>query len=297
MHRSSAVAGYFYKGSPEALKKQVEGFVNPAIHRKKATGILSPHAGLVYSGSVAGAVYSSIELPDTFVLIGPNHTGLGAPVSIMVGGSWETPLGTVTIDEQLAASIMSKSPRIHEDTLAHLREHSLEVQLPFIQYFKPNFSIVPIQMLDTRLATCLEVGRAVGESIAEFGLRNSECTPKDEAEFRDTETKSAIRNPKSKMSGALIVASSDMSHYEQAAAAKEKDFRAIRHILNLDPEGLYREIKDSGITMCGFGPAVAMLVASKLLGAEKAELIKYANSGEVSGDYEQVVGYAGIIIM
>ena len=305
MHRSSAVAGYFYKGSPEALRKQVEGFVNPSIHRIKATGILSPHAGLIYSGSVAGAVYSSIELPDTFVLIGPNHTGLGSPVSIMARGSWETPLGTVTIDEQLAASILSKSPRIHEDTLAHLREHSLEVQLPFIQYFKPNFSIVPIQMLDTRLETCLEVGRAVGGAIAECprwshsgagSMRNAECTPKNEAESRDTESKSAIRNPKSKMSGALIVASSDMSHYEQAAAAKEKDFRAIRHILNMDPEGLYREIKDSGTTMCGFGPAVAMLVASKMLGATKAELIKYANSGEVSGDYEQVVGYAGIVV-
>jgi hypothetical protein len=288
MHRSSAVAGYFYKGSPEALKKQVEGFVNPSIQRKKATGILSPHAGLIYSGSVAGAVYSSIELPDTFVLIGPNHTGLGAPVSIMARGSWETPLGTVTIDEQLAASILSKSPRIHEDTLAHLREHSLEVQLPFIQYFKPNFSIVPIQMLDTRLETCLEVGRAVGESIAE-------CTLHSRGALVNAGI-NGLRNAEKNAELPLIVASSDMSHYERAAAAKEKDFRAIRHILNLDPEGLYREVKNSGITMCGFGPAVAMLVASKMLGAEKAELIKYTNSGEVSGDYEQVVGYAGIVV-
>jgi len=292
MHRSSAVAGYFYKGSPEALKKQVEGFVNPSIHRIKATGILSPHAGLIYSGSVAGAVYSSIELPDTFVLIGPNHTGLGSPVSIMARGSWETPLGTVTIDEQLAASILSKSPRIHEDTLAHLREHSLEVQLPFIQYFKPDFRIVPIQMLDTRLETCLEVGRAVGEAIRD-GSQEPEVRSQKSEQVKPGSGHSA---PRASSHDVLIVASSDMSHYEQAAAAKEKDFRAIRHILNLDPEGLYREIKDSGTTMCGFGPAVAMLVASKMLGATKAELIKYANSGEVSGDYEQVVGYAGIVV-
>ena len=165
MHRSSAVAGYFYERSSEALKKQVEGFIIPSVQRKKAVGIVAPHAGLIYSGPVAGAVYSSIELPNTFILIGPNHTGLGAPVALMAKGSWETPLGTVAIDETLAASILSKSPRIHDDSFAHLREHSLEVQLPFIQYFKSDFKIVPIQMLDVRLDTCLEVGRAVGEAI------------------------------------------------------------------------------------------------------------------------------------
>ena len=136
MLRQPAVAGQFYKGSPEALKKQVREFILPGAVKTKALGIVSPHAGLIYSGSVAGAVYSRIELPDTFVLIGPNHTGLGAPVSIMARGQWETPLGLVEIDEALAASILSKSPRIQEDSLAHLREHSLEVQLPFIQHFK-----------------------------------------------------------------------------------------------------------------------------------------------------------------
>jgi AmmeMemoRadiSam system protein B len=194
----------------------------------------------------------------------------------MTKGSWETPLGTVAIDEPLAALILSKSTRIiQEDALAHLREHSLEVQLPFIQYLKNNFRIVPIQMLDTRFETCLEVGRAVGEALAELRTRNTQSTSEN----------------------VLIVASSDMSHYEQAAVAKEKDSKAIRQILSLDPEGLFRTIKQFGITMCGFGPVTAMLSASKMLGATKAELIKYANSGEVSGDYEQVVGYAGIIIM
>ena len=282
MIRQPAVAGHFYQGSPEALKKQVASFINPDAERRKALGILSPHAGLIYSGAVAGAVYSGIELPDTVVLIGPNHTGLGAPVSIMCKGTWETPLGTVDIDETLARAILSKSPRIHEDSLAHLREHSLEVQLPFIQYFKKSFKIVPIQMLDTRLDTCADVGRAVGEAIKEGMKGEGQGTRKEN---------------KSEIPQVLIVASSDMSHYERAAAAKEKDYKAIRHILALDPEGLYSTVKNFGITMCGYGPAVAMLTACKALGASKAELIKYANSGDVSGDYEQVVGYAGIVVM
>jgi AmmeMemoRadiSam system protein B len=275
MIRKPAVAGHFYQGSAEALKREVEGFILPAVEKVSALGILSPHAGLMYSGPVAGAVYSRIDLPDTFVLIGPNHTGLGAPVSLMAKGSWETPLGRVEIDDALAAAILSKSPRIKEDSLAHLREHSLEVQLPFIQYFKKGFRIVPIQMLDVRLETCKEVGRAVAEAVRECGARGEEY----------------------ERTGVLIVASSDMTHYESARAAKEKDEKAIRHILNLDPEGLYRTVRDLGITMCGFGPAVAMLTACKHLGATKAELIKYTNSGDVSGDFDQVVGYAGIVIM
>ena len=277
MLRHPAVAGHFYQGTAEALRKQVQGFIIPGAKRVKALGILAPHAGLLYSGAVAGAVYSSVELPDTFILIGPNHTGLGASVSLMSSGRWETPLGTVDIDEQLAAAILKKSTHVHEDTLAHLREHSLEVQLPFIQYFKDAFKIVPLQMLDTALTTCLEVGQAIGAAIKERGARSADDEPGRHH--------------------VLIVASSDMSHYESAASAKEKDFKAIHNILSLDPEGLYNTVKNHGITMCGYGPAVAMLTACKILGASEAKLVKYANSGEVSGDYEQVVGYAGIIVM
>lgn len=276
MVRHPAVAGYFYKSSTDGLKKQVAEFINPSAVRRKAIGIVAPHAGLIYSGPVAGAVYSSIELPETIVLIGPNHTGLGAPVSLMAKGSWETPLGVVAIDERLSSTILSKSTRIEEDTLAHLHEHSLEVQLPFIQYFTSNFKIVPIQMLDTRYKTCLEVGQAVAGGIKD----------RRQAAEGGEGTKSV-----------LIVASSDMTHYETATAAKEKDLKAIDLILDLDTEGLYRTVKDMGITMCGYGPATAMLTAAKLLGATKAEMIKYSNSGETSGDYERVVGYAGIIVM
>jgi len=270
MLRQPAVAGRFYNGTSESLRKQVQNYVFPVDDRKKVLGILSPHAGLMYSGPVAGAVYSSIIIPDIVVLIGPNHTGLGSPVSIMTEGDWETPLGKVSIDQPLACSILAKSPRMREDSLAHLHEHSLEVQLPFMQYCRDSFSMVPIQMLDVKLDTCLEVGKAIVE---------------------------AIQEQKKKAGEVLIVASSDMSHYERAESAREKDLKAIQHVLDLDPQGLYRTVKNYGITMCGYGPAVAMLAATKLLGATHASLIKYANSGDVSGDYEQVVGYAGAIIM
>jgi AmmeMemoRadiSam system protein B len=226
----------------------------------------------VYSGPVAGAVYSSIELPGTFVLIGPNHTGLGEPVSLMAKGEWETPLGKVRIDEGLAAAILSRSQLVREDTLAHLKEHSLEVQLPFIQYLRKEFTIVPIQMMDTRLETCLALGNALADAIQDHARAAS-----DEGRV-------------------LIVASSDMSHYISAEAAKKKDHKAIQRMLDLDAQGLYYTVRDENITMCGYGPAVAMITACKALGAKKAELIKYMNSGEVSGDYDQVVGYAGIVV-
>jgi len=174
----------------------------------------------------------------------------------------------VRIDEGLAAAILSRSRLVREDTIAHLKEHSLEVQLPFIQYLKKEFTIVPIQMMDTRLETCLALGNAVAEAISE----------------------------QAKEKGVLIVASSDMSHYISAEAAKKKDHKAIQRILDLDAQGLYTTVRDENITMCGYGPAVAMLTACKALGAKQAQLIKYTNSGDVSGDYDQVVGYAGIVV-
>ncbi len=266
MLRQPAVAGYFYQGSPSRLRDQVEHFLVKRNEKVRALGILSPHAGLVYSGSVAGAVYSRIEIPGRIILIGPNHTGLGAPVSIMSSGQWITPLGTVSVDEELAGDIRSRCGRVQDDMMAHLREHSLEVQLPFIQFMKEEVRIVPIQMMDTRLETCLELGTAVAGAVKERG------------------------------GGTLIVASSDMSHYVPAEEAKKKDRMAIDRILDLDARGLYTTVRDENISMCGFAPAVAMLTACKALGASRAELIKYATSGEVSGDYDQVVGYAGVVV-
>lgn len=266
MLRKPAVAGYFYQGPPEKLKDQVRRFVETDSQRTKALGLVVPHAGLVYSGAVAGAVYSSVILPDTFILIGPNHTGMGAAVSVFPDGKWEMPNGEVKIDDQLAKAIVDKSRYASEDYNAHLGEHSLEVQIPFIQYFTTDFKIVPITLMSTALEVCKELGHAISMAIQE--------AKKD----------------------VLIIASSDMTHYESASSAKQKDNKAIEKILSLDPAGLYDTVKEHGITMCGFAPAVTMLYAAIELGASTATLVKYMNSGEVSGDYEQVVGYAGIII-
>lgn len=274
MLRQPAVAGYFYQGSASLLKAQVGVFLTPTNRKIRAIGAVCPHAGLVYSGSVAGAVYSAVEIPDVIVLIGPNHTGLGAAVSIMSGGAWKTPLGTVPVNEKLAAAILQRSRIVQDDIVAHLREHSLEVQLPFLQCMKQEFSIVPIQMLDTRLETCIELGNAVAAAIVDCGLAP------------DTD----------KLPRSLVVASSDMSHYVSADEATRKDHMAIERILKLDGYGLHNIVRSENISMCGYGPVVAMLTACKTLGAAKAELIKYATSGDVSGDYNQVVGYAGVAV-
>ncbi len=266
MLRKPAVAGYFYQASPDRLKDQVKKYLKTDSEKIKALGVLSPHAGFIYSGAVAGAVYSKVILPDTLILIGPNHTGIGASVSLFPDGKWELPNGDVEIDVQLASSIVNKSKYAVADYDAHAGEHSLEVQLPFIQMFTTDFKIVPITMMSAALEVCKEVGHAISLGIKE--------AKKD----------------------VLIVASSDMTHYESAKSAEEKDKRAIEKILALDPAGLHATIKDYGITMCGFAPAVTMLYAAIELGASRAELVKYMNSGDVSGDYDQVVGYAGIIV-
>ncbi len=266
MLRNPAVSGHFYKGSPEGLRKQVGEFIYPDTNPVKAIGVLVPHAGLVYSGAVAGAVYSRLILPETFILIGPNHTGIGAPVSVFTEGVWAMPNGSVSIDSELARTITEKSRYASEDYSAHEGEHSLEVQIPFLQYFRKEFNIVPLTMMSTALEVCREVGVAISQAIKETG--------KD----------------------VLIIASSDMTHYESGISAREKDQKAIEKILALDPSGLHHTVKEYQITMCGFAPAVTMLYAAIELGSTKASLLKYMNSGDVSGDYDQVVGYAGIII-
>lgn len=266
MLRKPAVAGYFYQASPNKLKDQVRRYVEPDSERIKSLGILVPHAGFMYSGAVGGAVYSRVILPDIFILIGPNHTGMGASVSVFADGKWEMPNGDVDVDEQLTRAIIDKSKYASEDYNAHAGEHSLEVQIPFIQYFKTDFKIVCITMMSTGLDVCKDLGHAISLAIKE--------TKKD----------------------VIIVASSDMTHYESARSAKEKDQRAIEKILALNPAGLHATVKDYGITMCGFAPAVTMLYATVELGASTATLVKYMNSGDVSGDYDQVVGYAGVIV-
>jgi AmmeMemoRadiSam system protein B len=264
--RRPAVAGQFYNADREGLRKQVGRYIVPGAEKRKAIGIVSPHAGLMYSGPVAGAVYSSIEIPDTVLLLGPNHTGLGAGASLMSSGEWVVPTGTFPIDEELARELLDKIDPLSDSSGAHLYEHSLEVQLPFIGFFRDDVRIVPITLMPLPLEECIKIARGIAGVIPSSG--------KD----------------------ILIVASSDMSHYVSDEVAREKDKLAIDEMLNLDAEGLYGIVRKRGISMCGYVPATIMLAASKSLGARTAELIKYATSAEVSGDYGHVVGYAGVII-
>ena len=226
----------------------------------------SPHAGYIYSGKVAGSVYSRINIPKDVIIIGPNHTGLGEPEAVMCSGTWKMPGGDVAINTDLVDSIKKISKYLRDDHFAHLREHSLEVQIPFLQHFRKGLRIVPIAMISMDYAICQDIGHAVAKAVEAF------------------------KEP------VLIVASSDMTHYESDKSAREKDKKAIDRVLALDPEGLLKTVRDHRITMCGVIPATIMLIACKELGARKAELVDYATSAETSGDYDHVVGYAGIIV-
>ncbi len=266
MLRKAAVAGQFYNGTPSGLEQQVAEYIIESP-KEPAVGAVSPHAGLVYSGHVAGAVYSRIEFPETFLFLGPNHTGLGQSVSLMESGSWEIPTGSFEIDEALAYRIRRNAPEIiSADARAHLFEHSIEVQLPFVAYFSTDVKIVPIAFMQASVDDCRVIGEAVAEAVRETGR------------------------------SVTIVASSDMSHYVKDAEARSLDRLAIERILDLDPEGLYRTVLNRRISMCGYIPVTVMLYAAIGLGASSSELVKYATSADVSGDYDHVVGYAGIIV-
>lgn len=266
MRRKAAVAGQFYHETSARLSHQVEQYVTNALPKERAIGILSPHAGLIYSGAVAGDVYSRIAMPDTFILIGPNHTGLGASMALMSEGEWEIPTGLFSVDETLAKRILSHVSLVSEDTQAHLFEHSLEVQLPFIAHFSKKSRIVPLIIMAASLEECRILGEGIAKVVRTAGYP------------------------------VLIAASSDMSHYVSDATARKKDKMALDKVLAIDPEGLFDTVRRENISMCGYLPAVTMLYAAKALGARQAKLVRYATSGEVSGDYDYVVGYAGIIV-
>ncbi|MFP4082334.1 MAG: AmmeMemoRadiSam system protein B [Candidatus Aminicenantes bacterium] len=267
MRRKAAVAGYFYPQREKELRKMIRDMVDPGKKKEKSIGVVSPHAGYVYSGPVAGAVFSSVQLPERFVILGPSHRGMASRIAIMREGVWEMPFGDVPVDSELADLITKSSGIISEDSEAHLHEHSLEVQLPFIQFFKQNFSIVPVCVASS----------AAFEELEELG-------------------KAIARAAREKKQEVMVVASTDMSHYIQQEIAEKKDFMAINKILELDAKGLYEVVSDEGISMCGFQPTTSAVVACKALGASSAELIKYQTSGDITGDYSEVVGYSGIRI-
>jgi MEMO1 family protein len=268
--RQPAVAGRFYPANPQRLRAEVEEFTAAPAETKepklRALGCVVPHAGYMYSGHVAGAVYRRLELTERVVVLCPNHTGMGEPLAIMSEGAWHTPLGDVSIDVKLAAELKSRMPLLSEDEDAHRAEHALEVQLPFLQVLAPGFRFVPIVVGTGHFEVLSALGAAIGDVLAEQGDR------------------------------ILIIASSDMNHYESDSVTRVKDRRAIDQLLARDPRRLYDVIREGHISMCGYGPAVAMLTATHQLGASEAELIRYATSGDVSGDKDMVVGYAGIAV-
>jgi len=225
-----------------------------------------PHAGYIYSGKVAGAVFQRLPARATYIILCPNHTGRGAALAMMSQGEWQTPLGSVRIDTALAASLQHSCRLLEEDSKAHESEHAIEVELPFLQRSVGDFTFVPIAIGVSRYASLEALGHGMAQAL------KSSATP------------------------VMIMASSDMNHYEPDDVTRIKDHKAIDKILALDPAGLYEVVREEDISMCGYGPTVAMLTAVKDLGASHAELVRYATSADTSGDFSAVVGYAGMVI-
>ncbi|MGD0404739.1 MAG: AmmeMemoRadiSam system protein B [Candidatus Acidiferrales bacterium] len=268
MIRPPAVSGRFYPSDEKKLAREIEQYTTSTNKSEKAfaRGCVVPHAGYMYSGHVAGAVYSAIEIPARCILLGPRHFPGGEAMAIISEGSWRTPFGYAQIDSELAEELKRGCPLLREDRVAHEREHSLEVQVPFLQQLAEKLRFVPVVLATQRYAELESLGHAVARVIA------------------------AHSEP------VLLVASTDMNHYESDAITRVKDQKAVERILALDPRGLYDTVRSEEISMCGYAATVAMLVAMRDLGAKDAELIRYATSGDITGDWNEVVGYAGIVI-
>ena len=265
--RPPAAAGRFYESAPAALRRQVGSLVDSGRSKTEAIGCILPHAGYVYSGKVAGRTVSSLRIRPHLILLGPNHTGAGNPFSFSLQ-TWETPLGKCRVDDEMAAALTAECALLREDDRAHEAEHSLEVELPFFQYLGGDFRIFPVCIGGGGPCELIELGRAIANAVKKSFPPGS----------------------------VLIAASSDMTHYEDSSSAGKKDRAALDAVSGLDAEELYRRVLEMDISMCGYAPVMSLLEAAKRLGAVKAEIIEYANSGEVSGDFSSVVGYAGVVI-
>ena len=267
MLRLPAVSGRFYPSNANELTALVREYLSTdSLPEKRCVkACLVPHAGYVYSGHVAGAVLARIELPQKLLILGVRHYPRGKPVAILSSGAWRTPLGDVAVDSALAGKLRTACPLLEEDAEAHRTEHSLEVQLPFLQVIAPGFTFVPVALGTLRFDDLV----AVGEGIASVLASASEDT--------------------------LLLTTSDLNHYEDDVTTRRKDRKAIDQLLTLNPRGLFDVCRVEDISMCGLGPAVAMLTALRALGGANAELVRYATSADVSGDRDAVVGYAGII--
>ncbi len=265
MLRSPYAAGSFYPGSASSLKSALSRMIDLDAPKHKVTGILVPHAGYVYSGAVTGAVISRIEVPPTVIIMGPSHSGIGKPFSVMAEGEWKTPLGNVPVDEALAKKLVEGSDYLEADIAAHIQEHAVEVQLPFLQYVRPDVKIVPVILTVASPTVYRQIGRDIARVVRESGQ------------------------------DVLIMASGDMTHYEPDDMARDKDLKAVEAMRTLDMDELARRYKNLHITMCAFGPVMACMAAVRELGGTSGELIEYRTSGDATGDRDAVVGYAGVI--
>jgi AmmeMemoRadiSam system protein B len=273
--RTPAVAGMFYPDKPRELKSLVHdcfmhpfgpGKIPPSESTKKIFGIICPHAGYVYSGPIACHSFYKISSSqiELFIIIGPNHWGIGCNVASMKDCSWETPLGNVEVDSESVKELSKISETIELDFFSHTKEHSLEVQVPILQeVFSKGFKILPIALIDQTKNTAIELGRCIAK-IA-------------------------------KKKNSMIIGSSDFTHYEENDFAHKQDKALIEPILNLDLDSFYKILNEKKITACGYGAIATTMVACKELGATKGELLKYATSGDITGDKSSVVGYGSII--
>jgi AmmeMemoRadiSam system protein B len=266
MIRPPAVSGRFYPSDPKKLALEIQQYATGKNQKSTVRGCIVPHAGYMYSGHVAGAVYSAMEIPARCILLGPRHFPGGEAMAIISEGSWHTPLGDARIDTELAAQLRQACAQLREDRVAHQREHSIEVQIPFLQQLNSNLRFVPVVLATHRYQELEALGHATAKVIA------------------------------AQNDAVLLIASTDMNHYESDPITRAKDQKAIDRILELDPRGLYDSVRSEDITMCGVAATVAMLIAMRDLGAEQAELVRYATSGDITGDREEVVGYAGLIV-
>jgi AmmeMemoRadiSam system protein B len=264
--RHPAVAGVFYDANRETLERQVEALLPAGSTASAAIGAIVPHAGYVYSGPVAGAVYSRLRLPATAVILCPNHTGRGAPAALDPSDAWRTPLGDVPLARGLADRLLALAGSLREDSEAHRYEHSLEVQLPFLKVLRPDAELVPVCLGEASLPLCREVGEALARLVQE-----EEEPP-------------------------ILLASSDMNHYESREVGRAKEDLALARIEALDAEGLFRTVREKSISMCGFLPATTLLFAARALGAARAEVVSRRDSGDETGDTSSVVGYAGVVV-
>lgn len=266
MDRKPAVAGQFYPGSEKALKKELKKLFPENAKPRKAMGAIAPHAGYQYSGKVAADVFANIIVPKKCIILSPNHTGMGNNASIMTDGNWEVPTGNIPVDNEMSFRLLESCNDLKVDFSAHMLEHSLEVLLPFMLERQPELSIVPICLSSLRQETMQKIGEAIADVIKNSGQ------------------------------DILLVVSSDMNHYEDQGITLEKDRMAIDKVVALDATGLINTCADHRISMCGVIPVATAIFAWKSLGAKTVTLVDHKTSGDTTGDYNAVVGYAGFII-